>query len=251
MLAVERREHISKKIKEERKVYVPRLAKELSVTEETIRRDLEKLEAQGLLTRSYGGATLNEHTVEDLPFLSRCNLMAAEKARIAKLAARLLRDGDTLMMDSSTTGLAFIQEIRSKKDLTIITNSVRIADAFATSDFTLISTGGRLRSRSFALTGTSAIETLQRYFVDHAVISCKGIRSDKGIMESNEEESEIKRVMIQQARNAILLIDHSKFDKSAFVHTANIDRLSALVTDKAPSDEWQNLLEESNVRLLY
>ena len=251
MLGIERRRKIMERLNQDNKVYVADLSKFFNVTEETIRRDLEKLENQDLLRRSYGGAVLNEHTSEDLSFVKRTTINSEDKEIIAEKAAALIGDGDTIMVDSSTTCLTLLQHLKQKKNLTIITNSIRLVNDFVNSPFTMISSGGILRAHSFALTGGTACATLKKYYVDIAIISCKGIDREKGLMESNEEESEIKQIMIGQAKKSILLADHSKFSKTAFIKTCDFDALSAIVTDVDPGSNWTEFLAKQNIKLVF
>lgn len=250
MLGLERRQKIMEKIRLDRKVYVADLAKAFKVTEETIRRDLEKLEAQDLLRRSYGGAILTESTSEDLSYKRRSTINSESKLAIAEKAARLIHDGDTIMMDSSTTCQALLQRLKEQKDITIITNSIRLMNDFMGSGFKMICTGGTMRESSCALTGSITSQTLEKYFVDFAFISCKGIDREKGIMESNESESRIKSIMIRQARKAVLLIDHSKFDKTAFVKCDDFSQIDTIVTDQLPAKEWQDFFHDQHLELM-
>lgn len=250
MLGLERRQKIMEKLRLEQKVYVSELAKLFKVTEETIRRDLEKLEAQDLLRRSYGGAMLTERTNEDLSYARRSNINSESKLAIAQKAVPLISSGDTVMVDASTTCYALLQQLRNRKQLTVITNSVRVMNDFAGSDFTLICTGGDLRPNSCALTGPLACRGLAGYYVDFALISCKGLDQQKGLMESNESEGEIKTQMMQQARKTILLADHSKWGKTAFVRFAGFEEIETLVTDIPPAPDWQQFLAEKEVRLI-
>ena len=250
MLGLERRQKIMEKIRLDRKVYVADLAKAFKVTEETIRRDLEKLEAQDLLRRSYGGAILTESTSEDLSYKRRSTINSESKLAIAEKAARLIQDGNTIMMDSSTTCQALLQRLKEQKDITIITNSIRLMNDFMGSGFKMICTGGTMRESSCALTGSITSQTLEKYFVDFAFISCKGIDREKGIMESNESESRIKSIMIRQARKAVLLVDHSKFDKTAFVKCDDFSQIDTIVTDQLPAKEWQDFFHDQHLELM-
>ncbi len=253
MLGLERRQKIMQKITAERKVYVSELAKLFSVTEETIRRDLEKLEGQDLLRRSYGGAVIAEHTNEEVPYVRRTNINSDSKNAIASKAQGLIHDGDTIMVDSSTTCELLLQRLRDlRRRITVITNSIHLMDAYAgtTSTFTLICTGGTIRPNSFALTGEMAMDCLKRYYVDFALISCKGLDLAKGIMESNDSESRIKQCMMHQAKQTLLLADHSKFGRTAFVHCGDVSDVSCIVTDVLPNEDWQNYLSEHNVKLI-
>ena len=251
MLGIERRQAIMDKLKQEHRVYVSELSKIFNVTEETIRRDLDKLESDDLIRRNYGGAVLNDYISEDLSFLRRSAINSKEKDIIAQKAMNFIKDGNTIMMDSSTTGLALLNRLKVRKNITIITNSIRLAYDFTNSQFKIISTGGTLRAKSFALTGDITCNTLKNYYVDFAILSCKGIDIDKGVMESNEEESVLKQIMIAQANKVILLVDHSKFDKISFTKTCDFSNISMLVTNKAPNLDWQKYLEEQQIKLIF
>lgn len=251
MLAAERRNKIIDLAHQEKRVLVSVLSKMFDVTEETIRRDLEKLEKEGIVTRTYGGAMLNRHTNEDLPFTTRNVMNTDIKQSIAMKAMDLINEGDTLMVDPSSTSFELLQLLSNKNNLTVITNSVNILQHFSGSEMNIVSTGGTLRPRSLSLVGPVAQNTLQRYNVDKAVISCRGIDLNKGITESNEPECELKKHMLQQCDKVILLADHTKFDKAAFIVLSELERLDYLVTDRKPSEEWIHKLAELNIELIY
>ena len=251
MLGIERRRKIMELLNQHQKVYVQNLSQLFEVTDETIRRDLEKLEQQNLVKRCYGGAVLNDHTGQDISFLKRIDINDVNKKYIAKKAESLINDGDTLMVDSSTTCLALMRLLKDKKNLTIITNSIILVNEFVNAGFNLICTGGNLRAYSYALTGKSACEALAHYYVDTAFISCKALDKEKGLMESNEPESIIKQQMIQQAQRTVLLADSSKFDKAAFSRICGLDKLDTIVTDSEPDEEWREFIREHNINLMY
>lgn len=252
MLAFERRERILKELYRSKKVFVNKLASEFNVTEETIRRDLEKMEKEEILTRSYGGASLNTHTNEDLPYQTRNTINIEEKQDIAQKVIQIINDGETIMTDSGSTVLEALRELnRTKENLTVITNSVTALQDFGQSKLNIISTGGNLRKKSSALVGSITKESIKRYNVGVAIFSCKGISMEHGITDSNEPESETKNEMHKQANKIILLVDHTKFDKVAFVKLFDIERIDYLVTDQKPSDIWLEFLGNCNVEVIY
>jgi len=251
MLGIERRQRIIKIINEDKKVYVSNLSKLFKVTEETIRRDLEKLENEDVLSRTYGGAVLNQYTIEDLPFQTRTSMNHEVKQNISLKAANLIHDNDTIMIDASTTCLELLHALQKKKGITIITNSVKIPYDFISSNFNIISTGGTLRAHSLALVGSVAQNALQNYYVNMAIMSCKGLSFDNGIMESNEPESEFKRRMIKQAEMVILLVDHTKFNKTGFIKLFDFSDIDYIVTDQEPDPNWLELFNTHNVKVIY
>ncbi|MDQ0178020.1 DeoR/GlpR family DNA-binding transcription regulator [Bacillus chungangensis] len=252
MKPFERREKILEYLYKDKRVYVSRLAATFNVTEETIRRDLEKLEKEGIATRNYGGAVLNAHTNEDLPYQTRNTINIEEKINIANKLLPLINDGDTLMTDTSSTVFEALKILcKERENLTIITNSVIVLQEFTNVNHTIISTGGTLRKKSRSLVGTVAHNTVQNYNVDVALFSCKGISLAHGITDSNEPESDLKRLMNQQATKIILLMDSTKFDKIGFIKMFDFDQLDYLITDKKPQEEWISFLEKYGVTVLY
>lgn len=251
MLGIERRQKIVEIIQQDKKVYVSNLSQLFQVTEETIRRDLEKLENEDMLTRTYGGAVLNQYILEDLPFQTRTSMNHEIKQNIAAKAAKLINDNDTLIIDASTTCLELVQSLQGKKGITIITNSIKIPYDFISSSFNIISTGGTLRAHSLALVGSAAQNALKNYYVNMAVISCKGLSLDKGIMESNEPESEFKRKMIEQAEIVVLLADHTKFNKTGFVKLLDFNEIDYIITDCEPANDWLELFKTHNIKVIF
>ena len=174
MLAIERRNEILEKLQAERRVVVSELSQFYKVSEETIRRDLEKLVNDGYAIKSYGGAVINENTNIDLPFKVRKNHNVIGKQRIAGLFNKMVKDGDSIMLDASSTAVYVVKALKDKKNLTVITNSVEIIiELLDVPDWKILSTGGVSREGSFALVGPQTDRMLRSYHVDKAVISCK------------------------------------------------------------------------------
>ncbi|MBU3157981.1 DeoR/GlpR family DNA-binding transcription regulator [Clostridium estertheticum] len=252
MLPIERLEIIKQTALSEKKLYVSKLSEKFDVTEETIRRDLEKLEQQGLVTRSYGGAILNAQiTNEDIPFYKRSKTDMGEKIYIASKAIEFIKEDSTIMADCSSTVLEVLKLIKDRSDVTVITNSVEVLSELNQSELNIISTGGSIKQRSLSLQGPITQSTIRKYSVDLAFVSCKGMDIKKGILDSNEEEAEIKNTMIKQASKVILLIDHSKYDKTSFVKLFDYENIDYIITDKEPREEWLKLLHSNNIEIIY
>ena len=250
MLAVERRNLILEKLQEEKKVIVSELSQEFQVSEETIRRDLEKLDKDGLAIKSYGGAVLNENTSLDMPFNVRKKNNPAGKQKIAKLVEGLIEDGDHIILDPSTTAVFIAKALKSKERLTVITNSIEvILELSDTSDWNIISSGGSLREGYLALVGPRAVEGLGAFNVEKAIISCKGLDMKKGITDGNELFSQAKQTMLKSAKQCILAADHTKFDKIAFSRICDVHDIHIVVTDEKPSQEWLELFDRFRHRL--
>ncbi|WP_315073618.1 DeoR/GlpR family DNA-binding transcription regulator [uncultured Clostridium sp.] len=252
MLPRERLEIIKAIALKEKKVYVSKLSEKFDVTEETIRRDLEKLELQGIVTRSYGGAILNaEKTNEDIPFYKRSKTNIESKQYIAAKAVEFIKEGSTIVADCSSTVLETLKMIKNRNDVTVITNSIEVLQELNQSDLNIISTGGSVIQRSLSLQGPITQNTIRKYNVDIALVSCKGIDLEKGILDSNEAEAEIKRTMIKQSNKVILLVDHSKYDKTSFVKLFDYENIDYIITDEEPKEEWVNLLHSYNIEVVF
>jgi len=252
MLPRERLEIIKEMVLKEKKVYVSKLSEKFDVTEETIRRDLEKLESQGIVTRSYGGAILNaEKTNEDIPFYKRSKTNIDSKKYIASKAIEFIKEGSTIVADCSSTALEALKMIKDRKDVTVITNSVEVLQELNQSELNIISTGGGLKQRSLSLQGPITQNTIGKYNVDIAFVSCKGLDLEKGILDSNEAEAEIKRAMIKQSNKVILLVDHTKYNKTSFVKLFEYDNIDYLITDSEPKEEWMNLFRSYSIEVIY
>ena len=252
MLAIERRNAILEKLQVERRVVVSELSALYDVSEETIRRDLDKLENDGYAIKSYGGAVINENSNLDLPYNVRKNTNVLGKQKIASLISEMIHDGDNIMLDASSTAVAIAKAIKNKKDLTVITNSLEIAlELLETPGCNVISTGGLATGSSFALVGSVTDKTIRSYYVDKAIISCKGINMYAGFTESDERHANNKASMFYMAKTKILAIDSSKFDKIAFAKIGDLREISKIVTDKKPEEEWLQKFEELGVECIF
>ena len=252
MLAIERRNAILEKLQVERRVVVSELSALYDVSEETIRRDLDKLENDGYAIKSYGGAVINENSNLDLPYNVRKNTNVLGKQKIAALISEMVHDGDNIMLDASSTAVAIAKAIKNKKELTVITNSLEIAlELLETPGCNVISTGGLATGSSFALVGSVTDKTIRSYYVDKAIISCKGINMYAGFTESDERHANNKASMFYMAKTKILAIDSSKFDKIAFAKIGDLREISKIVTDKKPEEEWLQKFEELGVECIF
>ncbi len=251
MLAIERKNEILSILQKEQSVLVADLSQKYKVTEETIRRDLDKLEKEGFVKKTYGGAVLNENTNMDLPFKIRERTNKAEKMTIARLVADLIEEGETLIMDSSSTSLMVAKNLKAFNNLTVITNSVEILlELSGCKGIKLICTGGNVRDFALSLGGKIAEEALRNFNVDKVIMSCKGIHIEKGITDSNEFEADLKTVMADCADEIIWAVDSSKFDKLSFVKILNLKAGDTVVSEKPVSDKWMEFFEKKNIRFV-
>lgn len=248
MLAIERKNAILETLQKEQRVLVSELSQAYGVTEETIRRDLDKLEKEGFVKKTYGGAVLNENTNIEMPLRIREKTNRKEKQTIAKLVAAMIEEGDSIILDSSSTSLMVAQELKDRKKLTVITNSLEVLIEFSKSKGVhVISTGGLLKSSTLSLIGKNAEKTLENFYVDKAIISCKGLDIKKGATDSSQDDAEIKRSMVSCSKQLILIADSTKFGTISFAKVLDFRRGDILVTDSLPDDAWKQRLAEIGV----
>lgn len=252
MLAVERRNLILETLQEEKRVVVSELSQIYRVSEETIRRDLDKLDRDGLATKSYGGAVLNENTNIDMPFNVRRKHNVSGKQKVAELAATLIHDGDRIMLDASTTAIFIAKAIKHKERLTVITNSIEIVIELSDlTDWDVIMTGGSAKAGYLALLGPKTIDNVNSYNVDLSFVSCKGLEEQKGFTDSNEQLAQVKQAMLRAAKSGVLVVDGSKFGKIAFSKVGELKEITTVVTDRKPDKKWMTLFEQKGVQCLY
>ena len=251
MLAAERRRVITERIQATGQVVVSALSAEFQVSEETIRRDLESLEKDGIATRIYGGAVLRSNDHAAPPYSIRKNTNIEPKVTIAQLLSRLIQDGDTLMVDESSTAAYAVRALRHKKNITLITNSLELLREMTGQDtWHVISTGGSLKSDVLALVGPHALRTVHSYHASYAVLSCRGINEQLGLADSDDAVVQIKQAMIASCDCSILLADHRKFDRGGLVALGNLKLVDKLITDFPPSAQWQQKLRENGIELI-
>ncbi len=252
MLPLERRQKIIELISINRSVKVIDLSKAFGVTEETIRRDLEKLEVEGVLMRTYGGAVSVKKASEELPLSIRLRDNMEGKRFIGQIMGALVQEGDVIMMGTGTTNLEFARKISLFHKITVITNSLGvISEIVQNDDIDVISVGGTLVRKALAFVGPSATRTIHGYYTDKIILSCKGIDMEKGIMESSETEAEIKRAMLMAGKTVILAVDHTKFNSRSMVTLFDFSHIDIVVTDVKPSEKWLDFFKEKNIKCLY
>lgn len=252
MLAVERRNLILEKLQEEKRVVVSELSQFFDVSEETIRRDLDKLDKDGLAVKSYGGAVLNEETNIDLPFNVRRKHNVKGKQKIAEIIASEIHDGDCIMLDASSTAIFVAKALKKKDRLTVITNSLEIVVELSDMPkWTVIASGGQVKEGYLALLGSRAVSSISDYNVDISVVSCKGFDMEKGFTDSNESLAKVKETMLKSARKRVLAVDSSKFGKIAFAKVGTLKDIDLIVTDSRPEDQWLQLFEAREVPCIY
>jgi len=204
------------------------LQQEFNVTKETIRKDLNALTEKGIV-RTFGGAILRDEY--DPSFEQRMTSNLEEKRQIAMEAVRLIGANDIIALDSSSTTFELAKLLTSDRELVVLTNSLKILNVLARQNtITAICTGGILRKRSLSFQGEAAKTAIDTYNIRRAFISAKAIDLDSGIMDSNEEEAAVKRIILEKAHDVTLLIDHAKFAHMAHVTVCPVNRIDRVIT---------------------
>ena len=252
MLAIERRNAILEKLQAERRVVVSELSQIYKVSEETIRRDLEKLENDGFAIKSYGGAVINENANVDLPFNISKKRNVISKQKIAEVISSRIKDGTSIMLDASSTAVYIAKALKERKNLTLITNSIEILiEMFDTPNVNVLSTGGAMREGSFALVGPQTDKMLNSYHVDMAIVSAKGFDLETGMTDTEELHANNKKTMLHAGREKVLAVDSSKFGKTAFTEIGTLEDISMVVTDAKPDEVWLQAFKEYGIECIY
>jgi DeoR family transcriptional regulator, L-fucose operon activator len=244
MLVAERYEFIVSLVNERGSIRVSELSELCEVTEETIRRDLDRLEQAGRLRRSHGGAVSVKDGQPETPYLEREVTNAEEKRRIAYEAIKHIEPNERILLDASTTAW-FMASIMPDIPLTVLTNSIKVATELAAKEkIQVISTGGILAQRSLSFVGPLTERSLEGYHVDKLFFSCRGVHLSRGVSESNELQGRVKQRMIGMADRVYLLADASKLGVQAFAHVAEISEIDVVITDKRIDPADLSQLEE-------
>jgi DeoR/GlpR family transcriptional regulator of sugar metabolism len=256
VFARERQEHIVRIVEEHGRARVNDLATTFGVSAVTIRKDLIALETDHRLIRAHGGAIAVGRSRPELAFEIRERLQADEKARIGAAGAALVQDGESIVMDASTTALSVARHLKARTGwsaLTVITNGLRIAsDLAGQPGITVLMLGGRVRWEALSVVGQLGDGLFRRVNVQKAFLGAAGFTPESGLADATEEEAQIKRSMVGAAREVIAIVDHTKWERAAFATFCPTDRLSIVLTDEsAPEAMVHGLVERGiDVRLL-
>jgi DeoR family transcriptional regulator, aga operon transcriptional repressor len=243
LLNEERRRAILEILNREGRVLVLELAKRFTTSQVTIRKDLEDLHAHGLIHRTHGGALpAREGALEDPTLREKEKLHRKEKLRIAEAAARLVQEGQVVILDSGTTTTAIARALRHFQNLTIVTNAVNIAAELSGTAVEVILTGGTLRKNSFSLVGPIAEETLHRLSADLLFLGVDGFDVQYGLSTPNLLEAKVNRVMVEVAKRTVAACDSSKFGRRSLSLIAPPQALHEVITDRgAPKSDVKML----------
>jgi len=245
MFIHERHHQIAQIIETNGRASVAELAARFGVSEVTIRKDLAHLEAAQRVTRVHGGALVAPQAAglalsgrSEPAFQLRERLHEGEKSAIGRAAAALVKDGESIALDASTTALHVARHLRDRRELTIITNGLRIAtELIGVPGITVLMPGGRLRWEAYSLAGPWGRPLFDAVNIERAFVGAFGLTLETGLTDAAADEAEAKRAMINAAREVIAVVDHSKWGRVAFATFCPLDRVNLVITDSgAPRD---------------
>ncbi len=243
MITLERRKRLIELLRTQPGLRVPELAQGLGVSQGTVRNDLNALNAEGHIRRVRGGAVVDEPP-QAAPsfspsFSARAQKNAAAKKMIARWAAELVEDGDSILLDASSTVYAIAQFLQGRRKLRVVTNGIEIARILAQNPTnTVILLGGVLNLEGSSITGSIGAQFIEDLHIKTAFVSCSGITPETGLTEVHIAEAELKSKAIQSASRVIALVDSSKFGKVDLTSFAQFEQIAHLYTDCSLSQEW-------------
>lgn len=252
--ADERQAEIARFVEDRGRARVTELADEYGVSTVTIRKDLDTLAESGRIIRTHGGAIAPRVRGQDLAHDVRDRMQRTEKAAIGELAATRVADGESIIIDASTTGLYLARELMKRtagQSLTIVTNSIRLATEVASRpDIAVLLMGGRVRGRSLSLVGQLGDAVLGRVNVQKAFVGAAGFTLEEGLSETTEEEAQIKRAMVSAAREIYALVDNSKWGRVASATFCPAEELTGVFTDASAPREMVDTLAGKGIEVI-
>lgn len=232
-------------------VTVAELSVLAAVSEMTVRRDLEALEREGALKRVHGGAITAVSRSYEPPYGVRAQRQVEEKERVGHLAASLLGDGETVILDVGTTTLEVARALQGRRNLTVLTASLRAAQILREEPgIRLMVTGGLLRSGELSLVGDLAERTFADFQFDTFLMGVGGIEAEAGLTEFNLDDARVKRAALESARRCVVVADSTKLGKVAFARICPLEAVDAVITDSAAPEEALDCLRAADVEVM-
>lgn len=251
MYATERQQAIVALARQDGRVEVKRLADELDVTPETVRRDLTTLERRGLLRRVHGGAIPVERLGFEQTVADREGRMAGQKERIAKAALEELPDGGAVILDAGTTTIRLAEMLPTDRELTVVTHALPIAMVLASKpNVNLHLLGGTVRGRTLAAVGPWAERAVGELYADVTFLGTNGLTVEQGLTTPDLAEAGVKRALVAAARRTVVLADHAKFGRAEFAHVAPLSAIDTVITDTGLDHELADEVEAAGPRVV-
>ena len=247
----DRQLRITDMVRSQGKVSVDELVETFHTSAETIRRDLTFLAANGKIQKVHGGA-IPLRTFGEGPFAQRMQLNSQAKRLIAQQVRQLVSPGDSLFIDTGSTTLEVADELSAIDDLTVVTNSSEIAKVLTSANKTvqMYLLGGNYNGDNRQTCGTMAINQLECFHCNHALLTAGAIAAGGGVMDFSHDEAQIASAMIEHSDKVLLMVDASKFDQVAPFVVAPFDRIHTLVSDQAPGGALARALDGAQVEVI-
>lgn len=251
MSSIGRRQQIIAYLHKKHEVTVAELSKMFYVSETTIRRDLDKLDRLGFIEKIYGGAVLIQGENSVLPLTSRERQFWEEKTIIAQTAADLVNHGDVVFLDSSSTALAMAPFLARRSNVTVITNSIKTSAVLTEfADIKVYCSGGRIVPNTYSCNGSYTCKMLLSIHANLCFISPKAVHLTSGVFCSDEEEGELRRVMIKQSDRSVLLCNTAKLHQYANFYLCGLDQIDTIICEKKPNESWLNCFAQNNIHFI-
>lgn len=236
MFPAERRQAILALVRASGAMSLRDLAGAMQSSEVTIRRDVREMEQQGLLDRRHGGVMLPGSLSHEASHSQKARVAAPEKAAIAALTAAMVHEGDAILIGPGTTTLELARRVAQIEDVTVVTNSILVAQALAHTKLEVLVTGGSLRGSTFALVGSSVEQSLAGLHVRCAFLSGNGLTARRGLSTPNAMSASADRAIAAAADSVVVLADHTKLGVDTMFQTVPLDQISAVITDDGADD---------------
>ncbi|WP_244530186.1 DeoR/GlpR family DNA-binding transcription regulator [Rhizobium sp. NFR07] len=251
LLSEPRRRRILEWLQEEGSARVRELAAAFRVSEATIRQDLERLENEGFITREHGGAYLNTVGPQTGTMTLHHQENMDKKRRIGAMAASLVKDGETLILDAGTTTTEIATRLTNRRDLTLITNALNIAIILGSvPTFAVHMPGGQFKSPTLSLSGDKSVEYFRNIFAGKLFLATAGVALDAGLTYPSFADLQLKEAMIKAAAHVYLVADSTKINRSSFTRLGSLDVINSFITDEGISDRDAREFEKRGIEVL-
>jgi DeoR family fructose operon transcriptional repressor len=251
MLSLERQDEILQILNKNKSATVEELANELFVSGATIRRDLRAMEKQGLIKRSHGGAMPFKSSAEESAFAIREQENTSAKRSIANLAVKLIKNGDSVFLDSSSTVGLLIPMLNNFNYLSVTTTGLRNAMLLSqTSNVKIYIAGGQIQNHSNSIIGTDTMDYISRIHADITLISCSGLDLTNGFTDASIEQAKLKQQMKRNSKKIAMLCDSTKFGKTFLCTDFHFDDIDYLITEKLPPQEYIDKISQTKCKIL-
>jgi len=254
MLGRERQQKILEEITGKGAATISELSKDFNVSEMTIRRDLTRLEEEGLIKRTYGGALSLDLATFEPTFQEKDSINMEEKRKIGAAAVSMINPGDTVFLTTGTSTMQIVENLlrsRSPMNLTVVTNSLNNAyELCKLSNIRLFVIGGEVRKASYAMVMPQIQESVKGIYIDKFFLGVNGISDEYGLTIPNLLEAQLCHLVIQKSRQTIVIADHTKFGKVTFAHIANLDEIDKVITDSGVDEKYVHQLKDKGIEVI-